>query len=41
LLPHLRGDKYFQRWVWGTDIQQQAIDRYDDLIIEAMAKKAM
>jgi hypothetical protein len=36
-----RGDKDFQKYVWGQDVQAQTIARYDDLLIEALAKKAM
>ena len=29
--PDLWGDKSFQAWVWGVDIQQQAVDRFEQL----------
>lgn len=29
--PDLWGDRSFQAWIWGTDIQQQAIDRFQNL----------
>lgn len=32
--PDLWGDKSFQHWIWGIDIQQQAIDRFHGLYNE-------
>lgn len=29
--PDLWGDKSFQALIWGVDIQQQAVDRFDQL----------
>src|ERR1700735_2093130 len=29
--PDLWGDKSFQAWIWGVDIQQQAVDRFEQL----------
>ena len=29
--PDLWADKSFQAWIWGTDIQQQAVDRFEYL----------
>jgi salicylate hydroxylase len=37
--PDLWGDKSFQAWVWGVDIQQQAVDRFEQLYHQTVAKQ--
>jgi len=37
--PDLWGDKSLQSWIWGPDIQQQTVDRFDDLHHEVVATK--
>jgi salicylate hydroxylase len=36
--PDLWGDKSFQHWIWGIDIQQQAVDCFGDLYHKVVAK---
>lgn len=32
--PDTWGDKAFQTWIWGVDIQQQAVDRFETIFNE-------
>lgn len=34
--PDLWGDKSFQSWIWGLDIQQEAVNRFYDLHREVL-----
>jgi salicylate hydroxylase len=36
--PDLWGDKAFQAWIWGVDIQQQAVDNFEHLYHQVRLK---